>query len=78
MKFTALQNGIITKAFDSYQEAEQYFGEGAKIIPVLSLKDWANLHSDYKTTKEGKPHVLYWGKNGTTFGPCEIVYNYPA
>jgi len=78
MKFTALQNGIIAKAFDTYAEAEKYFGSDSNIIPIISLKDWANIHKDYKTRIDRKPHILYIGKNGTTLGPCEIVYNYPA
>lgn len=77
MKFTSMQNGIITKAFNTYGEAERYFGSDAKIIPILSLKDWGMLPDDYKTRINGKPHVMYWGKNGTTFGPCEVVHDYP-
>ena len=77
MKFTAMQNGVITKAFDTYAEAEKYFGSDSNIIPIISLKDWANMHKDYKTVIDGKPHVVYYGKNGTALGPCEIVYGYP-
>jgi hypothetical protein len=72
MKFTKLnENGLITKYFDTYQEAKEFFGSG--VIPVLSIEEWINTHKDYKGYKDGKPYILYLTDKGTTYGECVIV-----
>ncbi|MGG3920401.1 hypothetical protein ABEV41_00375 [Geobacillus thermodenitrificans] len=72
MKFTKLnENGLITKYFDTYQEAKEYFGSG--VIPVLSIAEWTQTHKDYKGYVDGKPYILYLTDKGTTYGECVIV-----
>ena len=72
MKFTKLSEyGVITKCFDTHQEAIKFFGSG--VIPVVSLHEWAKMPKDYKGYKNGVPHVLYLTDKGTTYGKCVIV-----
>jgi hypothetical protein len=74
MKFTKLnENGLITKYFDTYQDAKEYFGSG--VIPVLSIEEWDKMPKDYKGYENGVPHVLYLTDKGTTYGKCAIVYD---
>jgi len=75
MKFTKLnETGVITKYFNTYQEAKEHFGND--IIPVVSLKEWRKTPENYKGYKDGKPHILYLTDKGTTYGECAIVYGF--
>ena len=73
MKFTKLSEyGVITKCFDTYMEAVEFFGSG--VIPVVSLVEWAKIPKAYKGYKNGAPYVLYLTDKGTTYGKCVIVH----